>query len=50
MEKELNDMKRESATMYAEDLAEYTRVLLCMTEMTFDISCLQIQLILLIQF
>jgi hypothetical protein len=49
MEKELDNTKRESVTMYAADLAEYTRVLLCATEMTFDIGWLRIQLILFCQ-
>jgi hypothetical protein len=49
MEKELNNTKLESGTMYAEDLAEYTRALLCTTEMTSDIGLLRIQLILFCQ-
>ena len=48
-EKGLNNGKRESATMYVEDLAEYTRVLLATTKMTFEIGWLRIQLILFCQ-
>lgn len=36
-EKELDNTKWESATIYAEDLAEFTCALLCTTEMTYDI-------------
>ena len=35
--------------MYAEDLAEFARVLLATTEMTFDIGWLRIQLVLFCQ-
>ena len=35
--------------MYAEDLAEYARVLLATTEMTFDIGWLRVQLVLFCQ-
>jgi hypothetical protein len=48
-EKELANTKRESATMYVEDLAEFARVLLATTEMTFEIGWLRIQLILFCQ-
>ncbi|KAH6668376.1 hypothetical protein B0J14DRAFT_675079, partial [Halenospora varia] len=48
-EKELDDTKRESATMYVEDLAEYARVLLATREMTFKLGWLRIQLILFCQ-
>jgi hypothetical protein len=41
-EKELDDTKRESATMYVEDLAEYARVLLATREMTFKLGWLRI--------
>src|SRR5450755_4119873 len=41
--------KRESATMYVHDLAEYARVLLATTKMTFEIGWLRIQLILFCQ-
>ncbi|PQE05392.1 C2H2 finger domain-containing protein [Rutstroemia sp. NJR-2017a BBW] len=44
-EKGLNNAKRESATMYVEDLAEFARVLLATTQMTFEIGWLRIQLI-----
>ena len=37
-EKKLDDTKRESATMYVEDLAEYARVLLATREMTFKLG------------
>jgi hypothetical protein len=37
-EKGLNNSKRESATMYAKDLAEFARVLLTITQMSFKIS------------
>lgn len=49
MEKELSNEKRESATMYVADLAEYTRVLLATTEMSFLIGWLRVQLILFCQ-
>jgi hypothetical protein len=45
-EKGLSNDKRPSATMYVDDLAEYARVLLATTEMTFEIGWLRIQLIL----
>ncbi|KAH8585358.1 hypothetical protein B0O99DRAFT_679450, partial [Bisporella sp. PMI_857] len=48
-EKELDNTKRESATMYVEDLAEYARVLLTTREMTFQLGWLRIQLILFCQ-
>jgi Protein of unknown function (DUF3435) len=48
-EKGLGNEKRESATMYVEDLAELARVLLATTEMTFDIGWLRVQLILFCQ-
>jgi hypothetical protein len=48
-EKGLSNGKRESATMYVEDLAEFARVLLATTEMTFDIGWLRVQLILFCQ-
>jgi hypothetical protein len=48
-EKELDDTKRESATMYVEDLAEYARVLLATREMTFKLGWFRIQLILFCQ-
>lgn len=48
-EKELSNKKRESATMYVEDLAEFVRVLLATTEMTFEIGWLRVQLILFCQ-
>src|SRR6516165_424567 len=49
MEKGLSNDKRESATMYVDDLAEFARVLLATTEMTFEIGWLRIQLILFCQ-
>ncbi|KFX90409.1 hypothetical protein V490_06472 [Pseudogymnoascus sp. VKM F-3557] len=45
-QKGLDNSKRESATMYAEDLAEFSRVLLTTTQMTFAIGWLRIQQIL----
>ncbi|CAG8975500.1 hypothetical protein HYALB_00004819 [Hymenoscyphus albidus] len=48
-EKMLANTKRESATMYVEDLAEFARVLLATTKMTFEIGWLRIQLILFCQ-
>jgi hypothetical protein len=45
-EKGLDNSKRESATRYAEDLAEFARVLLTIAQMTFEIGWLRIQLIL----
>ena len=36
--KKLDYGKRESATMYVQDLAEFARVLLATTEMSFDIG------------
>ena len=47
--KKLNYGKRESATMYVQDLAEFARVLLATTEMRFAIGWLRIQLILFCQ-
>ena len=49
IDKELDNLKRESATMYIEDLAEYPRVLLSIREMTFQFGQLRIQLILFCQ-
>ncbi|KAH6700576.1 hypothetical protein BKA61DRAFT_495876, partial [Leptodontidium sp. MPI-SDFR-AT-0119] len=49
VEKDLDFSKRPSATMYAEDLAEFARVLLATTEMTCDIGWHRIQLILFCQ-
>jgi len=46
IEKGLSDEKRESAIMYVEDLAEYARVLLTTTKMTFEIGWLRIEHIL----
>jgi hypothetical protein len=37
-EKELDYTKQESATIYAKGLAEFTCVLLAITQMTFEIS------------
>ncbi|KAH8746178.1 hypothetical protein F5882DRAFT_387412 [Hyaloscypha sp. PMI_1271] len=37
-EKELNNIKRESTTIYVEDLAKFARVLLTIREMTFPLS------------
>jgi hypothetical protein len=48
-EKDLDHGKRESATMYVQDLAEFARVLLATTEMSFDIGWLRVQLILFCQ-
>jgi hypothetical protein len=48
-EKGLSNAKRESATMYVEDLAEFARVLLATTQMTFEIGWLRVQLILFCQ-
>ncbi|KFY96390.1 hypothetical protein V500_02463 [Pseudogymnoascus sp. VKM F-4518 (FW-2643)] len=45
-QKGLDNSKRESATMYAEDLAEFSRVLLTTTQMTFALGWLRIQQIL----
>jgi hypothetical protein len=45
-QKGLDNSKRESATMYAEDLAEFSRVLLTTTQMTFAIGWLRVQQIL----
>jgi hypothetical protein len=44
LEKGLIDDKRESATMYVDDLAEFARVLLATTQMSFEIGWLRIQL------
>ena len=41
-EKGLSNEKRPSATMYVEDLAEFARVLLATTEMSFEIGWLRI--------
>jgi len=49
VEKDLDFTKRPSATMYAEDLAEFARVLLATTEMTFAIGWLRVQLVLFCQ-
>jgi len=49
IEKKLDNSKRESATMYVEDLAQYARVLLTTREMTFRLGWLRIQLILFCQ-
>ncbi|KAH6704302.1 hypothetical protein BKA61DRAFT_636094 [Leptodontidium sp. MPI-SDFR-AT-0119] len=49
VEKDLDFGKRPSATMYAEDLAEFARVLLATTEMTFDIGWLRVQIVLFCQ-
>jgi hypothetical protein len=43
--KGLSNTKRESATIYIEDLAEFVRVLLAITQITFEIGWLRIQLI-----
>jgi len=48
-EKGLRNAKRESATMYVEDLAEFLRVLLATSQMTFEIGWLRVQLILFCQ-
>jgi hypothetical protein len=48
-EKKLSHEKRESATMYVQDLAEFARVLLATTEMSFDSGWLRIELILFCQ-
>jgi integrase len=47
--KKLDYGKRESATMYVQDLAEFARVVLATTEMSFDIGWLRVQLILFFQ-
>jgi hypothetical protein len=39
-EKRLSNAKRESATMYVKDLAEFACVLLATTQMTFEIGWL----------
>jgi len=39
--KKLSNKKRESATMYVEGLAEFARVLLVTTQMTFEIGWLR---------
>ncbi|KAG4412166.1 hypothetical protein IFR04_014697 [Cadophora malorum] len=49
VEKDLDFIKRPSATMYAKDLAEFARVLLATIEMTYDIGWLRIQLVLFCQ-
>ena len=48
-EKKLKLGKREKATMYVQDLAEFCRVLLATTEMRFDCGWLRIELILFCQ-
>ena len=48
-EKGLDNTKRESATMYVEDLAEFARVLLTTREMTFPLGWSRLQLILFCQ-
>ena len=48
-EKGLDHGKRESATMYVQDLAEFACVLLATTDMNFDIGWLRVQLILFYQ-
>jgi hypothetical protein len=48
-EKGLDHRKRESATIYVQDLAEFARVLLATTDMNFDIGWLRVQLILFCQ-
>jgi hypothetical protein len=48
-EKKLDHGKRESATMYVQDLAEFARVLLATTEMSFDVGWMRVQLILFCQ-
>ena len=45
-EKRVLETKRESATIYIEDLAEFARILLATTQMAFEVSWLQVQLIL----
>jgi hypothetical protein len=42
MEKGLSNDKRESVTLYVDDLAEYARVLLVTTEMDFEIGWFRI--------
>ncbi|CZS92472.1 uncharacterized protein RAG0_03051 [Rhynchosporium agropyri] len=49
VKKGLDFTKRPSATMYAEDLAEFARVLLATTEMTFIIGWLRVQTVLFCQ-
>jgi len=48
-EKNLRIGRRPKATMYIEDLAEFARVLLAATEMTFAIGRLRIELLLFYQ-
>ncbi len=48
-EKKLRNEKRESATMYVQDLTEFALVLLSTTLMSFEIGWLRIQLILFCQ-
>ena len=48
-EKRVLETKRESATIYIEDLAEFARILLATTQMAFEVSWLQVQLILFCQ-
>jgi hypothetical protein len=43
--KDLSNAKRESATAYVEDLAEFARVLPATTRVAFEIGWLRIQLI-----
>ncbi|KAG9242359.1 hypothetical protein BJ878DRAFT_583873 [Calycina marina] len=49
VKKDLDFTKRASATMCAEDLAEFARVLLATTELSFDIGWLLFQLVLFCQ-
>jgi hypothetical protein len=48
-EKKLSNKKRESATMYIQDLTEFALVLLATTHISFEIGWLRIQLILFYQ-
>jgi hypothetical protein len=48
-EKKLSNKKRESATMYVQDLTEFALVLLATTHISFEIGWLRIQLILFCQ-
>ena len=47
--KELSNVKHESTIIYVEDLAESACVLLAITQMTFEIGQLRVQLILFCQ-
>lgn len=49
VKKGLSNKKRESATMYVQDLTEFALVLLSTTLMSFEIGWLRIQLILFCQ-